>query len=87
MRGPHLDSEIRKEAQQAWFSEMKEREYFEAKLQKARRKQERTGKTKGMEKSRDIRYIKQRSNKRLEVVVTGRKVNNSEDSESRSRLS
>ena len=55
-----------------------------AKLQKAREEQEPwTGKTKGMEKSRDIRCRKQRSNKRLEVVVTGRKVgNNSEDKES-----
>ena len=65
---------------------MKEKEYFaSSKASKSQRrartldwKDKRDGK-----KQRDIRYIKQRSNKRLEVVVTGRKVgNNSEDNES-----
>lgn len=65
---------------------MKEKEYFaSSKASKSQRrartldwKDKRDGK-----KQRDIRCRKQRSNKRLEVVVTGRKVgNNSEDKES-----
>lgn len=81
----HLDSESEKS--NSVSSERKEKEYFaSSKASKSREKSKNLGleRQKGWKKAeRHIRYIKQRSNKRLEVVVTGRKVgNNGEDNES-----